>query len=398
MDAAKEALFLAQFHVERAAQTGFAQGACAVGGRYFLSGPLVGHADPWVPAHPERIWITPAEVPDLIWDLNGAGGGGARWAAAVIDNGASVVLANDLAATYIPCGVHLPSNATIVIGQPDDGLYWQYYGWPPAERLAAYAQKHGWLDRISTMVAQTIEDRMIDPPHKRYTSPFEWVRPMLGCDGDNIEFIELEPAPDRRIDRHGFPWGWPSRGGQHRLQIVDPDRYTQLHEHVLASPDVVRQTLTTAAELVVEGAQRALTNCSRLMGPPCGEHAKYVLNAVADTDPADIVERRLDPNPKPPREVTRELTGYSSFTAPHWAQLISYARRAGMHVYDRTRYRAARHIIDADPARIAQALENSVSNNLLLDALEAIGLWCADPLPVADIDYAGRYAASRWPC
>lgn len=257
MDAAKEALFLAQFHVERAAQTGFAQGACAVGGRYFLSGPLVGHADPWVPAHPERIWITPAEVPDLIWDLNGAGGGGARWAAAVIDNGASVVLANDLAATYIPCGVHLPSNATIVIGQPDDGLYWQYYGWPPAERLAAYAQKHGWLDRISTMVAQTIEDRMIDPPHKRYTSPFEWVRPMLGCDGDHIEFIELEPAPDRRIDRHGFPWGWPSRGGQHRLQIVDPDRYTQLHEHVLASPDVVRQTLTTAAELVVEGAQRA---------------------------------------------------------------------------------------------------------------------------------------------
>lgn len=227
-------------------------------------------------------------VVDLVADLNKMSGD--SWAAAVLDDG-QLVVTNDRADAYISSGVHLPHNLTLIASNcPNDGVFWQTYGWPPAERLAAYARHFGWLDRITTLVAEQARPRWSDTERKRVpTDVFEWVRPVLDHrDVELIEFDLFKPNRDRRdaalceLLVHGPnsengrkarerldqpPLGSAQRGGRHRLDVINPARYQHLVQKMAEGYEVLEEL----AAVTVEAAENALARSQPAFASRHGE-------------------------------------------------------------------------------------------------------------------------------
>ncbi|MEN4460400.1 MULTISPECIES: hypothetical protein [Mycolicibacterium] len=374
-------------------------------------------------------------VVDLVADLNVVSCD--TWAAAVLDDD-QIVVTNDRADAYISPGVHLPHNITLIASNcPDDGVFWQTYGWPPAERLATYARHFGWLNRITTLVAERGRPQWSDTEGKRVpTDVFEWVRPVLDHhDVELLDFDLFQPNRDRRdaalceLLVHGPnsesgrkarkrlgqpPLGSVRRGGRHRLDVINPARYQDL---VHGDQE---QVLAELAAVTVEAAENALARSHPAFASRHGERIflgdlrrnvdavelqRQILEIVAATDPADIVSRRLEAISSPDIFIghdTGDAIGFPAGAAPAWAEYITAAygsvlggARGHASGWARFHYEAVRGYWssrETDPA--AKALNIYVSAECVAIALETIWLWTQDPLPVPDIEYAARMLAN----
>lgn len=374
-------------------------------------------------------------VVDLVSDLNSISGD--SWAAAVIDDG-QIVVTNDRADAYISPGVHLPHNVTLIASNcPDDGVFWQAYGWPPAERLVTYARNFGWLDRITVLVAEQTRPRWSDTERKKVpTDVFEWVRPVL--DHHDVELVEFDRfkrtrermavhlcellvhGPDNESVQKGQeqilqpPLVSAGRGGRHRLDAINPNRYQHLVQKIAEGYEVLEEL----AAITVEAAKNALDRSQPVFASHdsfifLGAHRRTVdavelqrqiLEIVAATDPADIVSRRLEAISSPDIFIghnTSDAIGFPAAAAPAWAEYITaaYGDFAGgaRHRAQRSAHRhydAVRGYWPSGETDPAEALNIYVSAECVAIALETIWLWTEDPLPVLDIDYTARMLAN----
>lgn len=373
------AVFFAMFAADTVARSGF-PGDLRIATSYSLGGPLIGtlgysNAVQHIPP--------PYGISETIELLYGLGGG---WAAAILDDG-HVCLTNNQANAYIRPGVYLPSDVSLIRVVDNDSLLWQLYGWPAPDRLVAAAQHDKWIDRVRTIVAP-------NDFHRALHRPFDWVRPTIG--GQTIELIEFDT---RLPDHSGKPLC--GRTGRHRLEVVDPARYAELSEQVSAGGQL--SVLPALAERTVAGAAVALAalddSAENLLSEVIPEETitcRRLLQIVAETDPADIVWRRnvlVNALRWPP---CNELAvGCPADSNPGWAHCVdraydwavSHARGLSL-----VHYQAARGLlpmqVSAEDLRIR--LDEYARAMLVSAALEAILLWSADPLPVADIEYASR--------
>lgn len=378
----------------------------------------------WEPSD-QRLVVGRDQAVDLVSALDAVSGD--VWAAAVLDDGQIAVTSNR-AAGYISPGVHLPHNVILITGNGvDDGVFWQVYGWPPVERLVAYARHAGWLDRITTLVAAQTSPRWSDTEGRKVpTDVFEWVRPVL--DHLHVELIEFDPIK-RNHDRvsahlcelivHGpnsesFQQGRERilqpplvsarRGGRHRLDTINPDRYQDLVQKTadgraaLVLEELAAITVQ-AARTALEGGGLALNDPSRSRDSYGPQLQKQILENVAATDPADIVSRRLETLTTPDIFIghnTSEAIGFPSTTAPAWAEYVDRAygdRSTGARSHAQIRARIHYETVSGHwphAADATEALNHYASAEMVAVALEVILLWTADPLPVADIEYATR--------
>ena len=370
--------------------------------RYELSGPLVGvGATLLAPPPPiEPVLVDVDDIAEFVQDLNRRD---RQWAAAVVDD--TVVLANNRAGGYIPAGIHLAHNIRMVHGAPDDGLFWRVYGWPPAERLVAYAKHHGLLDDITTLVAQRDNRQTITTAWEvvaHSVDPFAWVRPTLGP--RPVELIELKSNDPPRSD--DLPrWG-SARRGHHRLELVHPERYAELARQVDAGGTSVEHVIQTAAESTVAAAKAVLAHRhqvftdSRTNPFSDGERLPAaILQTVATTNAGDIASRRSNPHAIAHSLALDHAMGLPADYAPAWAHRVDNAynvAKVRAESKATTYYAAARYDHDTSPDDLNKHLISYANAELIAIALEAILLWSADPLPVADIEYAARSITGDW--
>jgi hypothetical protein len=369
---------------------------------YELSGPLVGVGAALLAPPPpiEPVLVGVDDVTQLVQDLNRRDH---QWAAAVVDD--TIVLANNRAGGYIPAGIHLPYNVRMVHGAPDDELFWRVYGWPPAERLVAYAQHYGVLDQITTLVAQRDSRQTITTAWEVMThsaDPFAWVRPTLGT--RPVELIELKSNDPPRSD--DLPrWG-SARRGHHRLELVHPDRYGELARQVDAGELSVEHVLEAAAESTVAAAKVVLTHRQHVFAESRdnpfsdGERLQVaILESVAATNAHDIASRRSNPHAIAHSLAPDHGMGMPADYAPAWAHRVDSAYNAAKRRAESqaiTYYAAARYDHDASVDDLNKYLISYANAELVAIALEAVLLWSADPLPVADVDYAARSITGDW--
>ena len=371
---------------------------------YELSGPLVGvGATLLAPPPPtEPVLVGVDDIAQLVQDLNRRDG---QWAAAVVDG--TVVLASNRAGGYIPPGIHLPHNIRMVHGAHDDGLFWRVYGWPPVERLVAYAQQFGVLDQITTLVAQRDNRPTIMTAREllaRSGDPFAWVRRTLG--NRSAELIELN-SNDLPGSDDLARWG-SARRGHHRLELWHPDRYAQLARQVRADESSAYTVIRAAAESTVAAAKAVLNHrhlaFTDSRSEPFSDSERLqaaILQTVARTKPHDIIRRRSNPHPIAHSLAREHAMGLPADYAPAWARRVDRAYnlakmsaepKATIHYYAA----AARDDHDTSPGDLNQHLISCADAELIAMALEAILLWSADPLPVADIEYAARSITGEW--
>lgn len=369
-----------------------------IAANYALSGPALG-ARQLIDQPPESpVMVGPGDIVDLVEGLRLRSGD--DWAVAVIDDGAQFVATNNRGAAYISPGVRLPYNVGLISGNDqNDGVFWRVYGWPPAERLVAYAHAYGWLDQITMLATSTRACVSCGVDE----DAFAWVRAFLGS-------TQLIQSSGHRYDPHRtHPWGCALlAGSRHRLELTAPARYKLLatqvccrHEDAVLD-DLARATIGAAQTAIVHGARSFDADSSG------GSAQKQILEIVAATDPSDIVDRRLKTLSLPGEvsigDNTAEAVGLPAEAAPAWAYEVDSAyfaarvqrRRTACSQYSTVRYTAAPYRrIHAAADDLAEALNAYVSAELVAVALEAVLFWCADPLPVADIAYAaGGYAAT----
>lgn len=395
--------------MESIQRSGF-PGLLSIASSYTLSGPLIGAWPGNQQALAGPAVVDPAtDVAQLIEDLDFVNEQAGQWAAAVIDGG-RILLTSDRASSYIPIGVHLPHNTELVAAvSHDDGLYWRLYGWPAAERLMAYAQHYGWADQITALYAQ---DLLPEYRHFAGEDPFQWIRPMLGGH-HGIDLVRVIPRRGNEAYQHTknlraqghISWSSPLRGSRHRLEVMNPHRYSELTQ--LASCSSARHRrddLYTAAELTVTAAAVALR---RGNPDPC---AAGILQTVADTDPSDICERRFNALTDRRRPATDDAyaVGLPAELAREWAYTTDTAYLSTNHAVRRAA-RVHRNAvrsgetgspdcpIHADEHMLARLLSNYARGELVAVALEAILLWSADPLPIADIEYCASAIAHAAP-
>lgn len=369
---------------------------------YELSGPVIG-ASPW---DSRDVGVAPAmveasDLPDLLHWLVRAGGGCDRWAVGQLDDG-QFVATGSRGARYVSAGVHLPANLTLIGSAcQDDGLFWRVYGARPADRLLGYARHYGWLDRI-TMLAAVREIHQDDP--------FSWVRPVVG---DAVALVECTgprpPDGDARPAASMSPryrWGASSvPGSRHRLAVCDPDRYTLLSTGAWSTTEA---TLDALAQATVQIAHAALVMPDDPGPGAVGGAAtrRRIMEVVAGTDPGDIVQRRLahlaTPGAVSVGEDTAQAVGLPAEAAPAWARHLDraahMARRSAMGAAAVREHRCSgdgwmHATSDRD---LSAAVHRYAAAELIAVALEAILLWSADPLPVADIAYAAGAARAGW--
>lgn len=389
-----------------------------------LSGPFITRPGCQVIAksHDVDLVVGRDEIVDLVSALNAVSRD--VWAAAVLDDGQIVVTSNR-AAGYISPGVHLPHNVILITGNGvADGVFWQVYGWPPVERLVTYARHFGWLNRITTLVVEQTPPRWSDTERRKVpTDVFEWVRPVL--DHHDVELIEFDSikrnrelasvrlcellvhGPDSESFQKGRerllqpPLVSAPRGGRHRLDTINPDRYQDLVQRTAdGRAVVVLEDLATvtvkAAQAALAGGELAFTDNSH---HDSAQLQKQILEIVAATDPADIANRRLETLTSPDMFIghnTSEAIGFPITAAPAWAEYVGAAYGGflgGARSQAKHRARIHYEIVSGHwphAADAADAVNHYASAELVAVALEAILLWTVDPLPVADIEYATR--------
>lgn len=393
--------FMAEMYTWSTARSGFTSGL-TMGTGYELAGPLIGHVSDEVPRELAPLWVPEHDLPELIWDLDTHGL--ARWCAALLDDGHTVVLANNVGSTYIPRGKYLPHNSVVISAGSDDAVFWPAYACSaPAEAIVLNAQHFGWLKRITKLVAGTFKTVTEDPPHRRWASPFEWARPMMGSHAATVEFIEVDLSArfengkfrryydGRQLDPTYVHWGSPRRGGRHRLQMIAPQHYARLSELVSGDRASTEAAVLSAAELTVAAARSALALAEGAFTPWGSGQAIEVLQVAAAAEPQTVTRRRLACDSVSCSSVDlSESLGLPGCIAAEWAQLSDKAfDRVFIGSLDRFEPRFDQQAHDHELAGVAR-------RTVVKQALEAIAFWNADPLPVADIEYAARYAAGRW--
>lgn len=293
----------------------------------------------------------------------------------------------------------------MVHGAPDDGLFWRVYGWPPADRLVAYAQHHGLLDDITTLVAQRDRRQTITTAWEvlaHSVDPFAWVRPTLGT--RPVELIEVKSNDPPRSD--DLPrWG-SARRGHHRLELVHPDQYAELARQVQADETLVEHVIHTAAESTVAAAKTVLTHPDQVFDDSRnnpfsdGERLQAaILQTVGAANAGDIASRRSNPHATAHGLAPDHAMGLPADYAPAWAHRVDNAynlARTRAESKATTYYAAARYDHDTSPDDLNKHLISYANAELIAIALEAILLWSADPLPVADIEYAARSITGNW--
>jgi hypothetical protein len=320
------------------------------------------------------------DVAQLVQDLNSVGSP-TQWAAAVIDDGARVIVTSSRVSGYTPPGIHLPHNVSLLVGDPNDEVYERMYGWAnPVERLATYAAEQGWLDRITTLVAQA---------QWWQSDPFEWARCTVA--GHRIELIELPMwLADRK--REWFPYITAARhGGQHRLAMICPQRYSTLIRQTRHDTTHLMMAAATAAQLTIAAAKIATQSTHQVFD---GGHLSTMLQAWSQTNPYEILHRRFSGDKN-----LRDAIGLPAEKAP---ELAAHATRAytltasSAETLSRNRYAGVREDPDVDSDQLAARLRRYAAAETVALTAEAIALWSADPLPVGDIEYAARMVTNNW--
>lgn len=363
---------------------------------YSLDGPVV-NAGPVtrglsVEPEPSPDWVVGQdELAILVSALGHGRGQSAGWAAAAFEDG-SFCLSSGWGASYIPPGVYLPRNVDVLVGGVGDGVGWRLYGAAPAERLLGYAVHGGWLDKITSVVAERVRRPM------GWGDPFDRIAPLLGRHADRIELVCLD-------GRSLADWRWAMRmdggsGGRHRLDVVDSVLYAQLCERVRGDVSTVDAVLRDAAELTVAAARAALGDSGRVLGKigvinrSGAQEVAQVLDAVAGSDPVAVVGNRIAAI-----DDVGGAFGAPSHRAPAWAALADRAyyllRLSGGYIQGCV----------AEDALAAFSRGGDEPSELVIEyarmlrlraAVEAVLLWSADPLPVADIEYAAGIAIGRF--
>lgn len=381
--------------MQSAARSGFASGL-RMRARYELAGPLVGPVSDGVPRAPEFVSVREAELPQMVWEL---GDGVCTWCAALLDDG-TVILANNIAGNYIPAGTYLPHNAAFVAGGTGEGVFWSAFACRgPAERIVLYGQHCGFLEQITKLVAVQVRSVGKDLSDVRWTSPFECARPLMGAHAASVEFVEVDHRGVLPADL-APRWGSPRRGGRHRLQLISPKRYALLTAAAGGDRAAIEAAVLSAAETTVAAAVVALTFLEGAFTPGAAvwrvvaAAVTTVLQVAAATDPRDIVARRLSCDSAPCGSVgLSEALGLPGYMASEWAELVDM-------VHGRLQLAIGsvpdRFNPEHDQQAFTQELAGVAARTVLWQAVEAIGMWNADPLPIADIEYAALLTAGRW--
>lgn len=176
----------------------------------------------------------------------------------------------------------------------------------------------------------------------------------------------------------------------HRLEAVCPSRYSRLVSAASGDEAMVRQLVEQLAALTVEAAQVAFKAGYFGAGARRAPQVAAVLSAVAESLPRDIARRRLDESANAAGTVAANVgIGFPAAIAENWARR---ADRGYTQARRRADVKAAGRYDTVRAGRGDELLNVYGSAELDAAAFEAITLWTADPLPLADIEYAARMA------
>lgn len=249
----------------------------------------------------------------------------------------TVVVSND-GAGYIPPGVYVPRSVQVLFADPElsAGFQAKYFGWVnPTSTMVAYAAERAVLDpnvELYAVAATTDPGRSSVLPARRAGVPH-----YHDCDSTRSPIDPATPAPELDESR------------LHRLAVMSSQRYEQLNDANLPSPE-----RHSAAWEATAGA---------------------VATALAGAEPLRIEVAPII------REVLGCLASGSPVSDEQWS-VLAEVRLYGKSLFMRPGF------IEVEPSGDPNTTALYRAHHNLDRAVEALSLWRGDNPDYADIVYA----------